>query len=366
MIHKCNDEAEFIQLFIKYADLCIRPFDWTVLHYIAIFKPAYLASLPTYSQAKVFLLTDKAMKTPLHYFLAQNPSKSDLVLQNKIFAYMLDYLEHNMSTSPYNCKLAMDSLSPLLPLILHKLSPSLSVRFINLCDQETRAPYGVTLPEFGDHSELRFVISDGVIIQQNAQEKICKEGGESIDFQSLMLKLNYNYTSEDMRDIVQTLSETENEAIFNTAAISRLIVHLWKPTKKYYLVLGLLFSILMIAISIFFANKQNNGILVATIIALTSIFIVLELIQLRSNGLKHFESFWNYVDAFFLVAVPFKAVEGLLNVDANNDDLTDGLQSSWMCVGILFVGYVRWVSYLQIFEPTSMLSLFLSETKIHS
>ena len=366
MIDKCNDDVEVAQLFIKYHDLCVRPFDWTILHYMAIFKPTHLVSLPTYSKAKIFLLTDKAMKTPLHYLLAQTQSKSDLVLQNKIFTYMLDYLEENMTTSPYNCKLAMDSLSPLLPIILSKLSPPLVVRFINLCDQETKAPYGVTLPEFGGNSELRFVISEGVVIHSDAQEKIYKEGGESIDFQSLMLKFNYNCTSEDMRDIVQVLSDTENEEIFNTAALSRLIVHLWKPTKKYYLVLGLLFSILMIAISIFFANKQNNVILVAVILVLTSIFIVLELMQLRSNGIRHFESFWNYVDAFFLIAVPFKAVEGLLNADQNNDDLTDGLQSSWMCVGILFVGYVRWVSYLQIFEPTSMLSLFLSETKTHS
>ena len=357
-------------MFIKYHDLCVRPFDWTILHYMAIFKPTHLVSLPTYSKARIFLLTDKAMKTPLHYLLAQTQSKSDLVLQNKIFTYMLDYLEENMTTSPYNCKLAMDSLSPLLPIILSKLSPPLVVRFINLCDQETKAPYGVTLPEFGGNSELRFVISEGVIIHPDAQEKIYKEGGESIDFQSLMLKFNYNYTSEDMRDIVQTLSEIKTGGIFNTSAISRLIAHLWKPTKKYYLVLGLLFSILMIAVSILFAKKQRNIILLALIVALTIVFIVLELIQFQSHGLKHLKSLWNYIDAFFLVSVLFKVTEGLSNVDHDNhndnDDMTDEFQGSWLWVWILFVGYLRWVSYLQIFSPTSIFLIVLSRTKMHS
>ena len=90
IIHEFKDTEGF-----KYHNLCIRPFDWTILHYMTIFKPTYLVSLHTYSKARIFLLTDKAMKTPLHYLLAQTHSKSDLVLQNKIFTYMLDYLEEN-------------------------------------------------------------------------------------------------------------------------------------------------------------------------------------------------------------------------------------------------------------------------------
>ena len=297
---------------------------------------------------------------------------------------MLDYLEDNISTSPSSCKLAIDSLSPLLPVILSQLNPALAVRFINLCDQEPRVPHGEPLPEFGLNSRLKFAVSTAAVVKHNVTEKIfdddddkkntasqeataqvnvqtaVQEAGEKkkknkIDFQSLMLRLNYQPTSEDMLNVVQTLSTIDNEEIFRTAALSRLIVYLWKPTKKYHLVLAILFSILMIAIFVFFVNKQSDIALLSVIVVLTPIFIVLELIQLRNNGLQHFESFWNYVDAFFLIAVPFKAIESLMSQDADDNGMLDSLQSSWVCVTVIFVGYVRWISFLQIFEPTSII-----------
>lgn len=307
---------------------------------------------------RVPFIIDKYGKTPLHYLLAHPPTGRDFTIHNNAFRYILQYLEENVKTSLNNCRLVMDSLSSLLPLILSAVSPSLSVRFFNVCYQRATSPHGIPLPEFGGNNATTFQSSESYILKPESLKTIYKEGQDSISFNTLMLRFDYSITSEDMFNTILAVNSTDNQDILTTHAITCLIDYLWGPAKKYHLTVSVLYSVLMILLSVFFVLGQSSVVIETIITVLSSFLLVLELLQWLSLRSKYFESIWNYADITFFLLVICKMVRCFINGD-------EELYGSWVFVALFLVGYVRWVSYLQIFEPTSKPYSFISSALIY-
>lgn len=304
--------------------------------------------MPPYSEMKVPFLLDQYQKTPLHYLLIHTQTKDNFELNNKMFKFILDYLDDNIITSPYNWKLTIDSVSNLYPFILSELSPALALRFTNMLYQETVVPIDVALPEFGSNSSQSFQMSPSHVMEPEIQKRIHKEGQKTVTFQTIMLQRNYNVASGDMLDLVLILNSLQDEEIFKTPAISNLITYLWRPSKVYHLLTGLFYSVLMSLLTAYFIIGKTHLAMEIIILLIACLFLGIEIMQIVLLQMQYFKTFWNYVD---LMIFPLIMAKIITIFTSGGGELSD----SWVFVVIFLVGYVRWVSFLQIFEPTRKL-----------
>lgn len=303
------------------------------------------ARLPSYEVLKVPHIVDKYGKTPLHYLLAQNRTNVVFIYRQNAVKYILDYLE-DKTRSQYECKIITDSLSPLLPILLMKLGPSLSLRFMEFIYKETLPIYGNILPITGKNPNILFKTSPDHVLQPQVIRSIHSEGQRDVFFKTLMFQADYSITSDDMLKMVLTLSELDNTKIYETEAVSNLIAYLWKPMRIYHLTTAALYSIMMSLLMSYFINGDMSRRLDIPIAIFSGIFFILEIIQMISLRWKYFTHFWNCVDAVFFPMILSKMIR-CFNGDASE------LNGSWAFTFIFLVGFLRWVSYLQIFEQTS-------------
>jgi len=330
------------EILIAYQDLYFTPHNWNILHFLSILNNDVVSSIPSYADMKVPFLVDKYGKTPLHYLIAHE--SIDFLAVNSMLKYILDYLEEKGQDYNSEYKTVTDSLSEIAPFILTKTSPGLVERFLKLSFISSPTVYNFELPRFGD-SETRSSFSTETVVETDTYNKIYQKGQDMISFQTLMLKLDYNATSDDMLDMALTLNSMKSEELFRCPAISNLIQHLWENTQLVRYINALLFTILMLIISVYIGNEGSVA-LEVIIVTLSAIFLLSEIIQFKFFKTEYFHHFWNWSDIIFHVFVIAVMITRFCEMD--NDLLT-----KWLLSIVVICGYTRLASHLRLFTPTS-------------
>ena len=332
----------------RYQDFYITPHYWTFLHLVAILQPTDIPLVAVFSQFKMPFLIDRYGKTPLHYLLAHD--NLDYSTANTLITYILDYLDDCDKRNMYEYQSIIRSLSDLFPFITTKATPRLSHRFLKLSYKKTPPRFNEALPSFGQDVK-KHTFSSQPILQPEVEGKIYQPGQDLVNFKTNMLQLDYDATSSDMINTAKILADSDDEDLFKTPLIKNLLDHLWDETKPTMIAISLLFSALILLISVYIGLGERNLGLEITILVLAVVFIMLELIQVRFLGTRYIQSVWNGFDLlFYLLLFAF-----IITRFVDNENI---LALEWMSSVIIIVGYVRWVSYLRLFASTS--NLFLS------
>jgi len=326
-----------------YRDFCASPHNWTVLHLLALFEEQSIHTMPTYEELQVPFLIDKYGKTPFHYLISQD--RVDYHLINIMFEYILDYLEDTDKRTPAEYQIIFDSLSPVFLFIVSKINPTLVNRFMKISFMPSTSIYGQTLPRFGKSSN-KYLFARAPLIDPDIQAKIYDDGQDRVVFRTLMLNLDYSILSDDMFKCVAMFIHIKNEEFFRTKAITNLINHLWRRSKPFIKFMALLYSCLIVLVSVYIGYGIGIVPLECTILGLTSVFIISEFIQMKTLKLEYFSSFWNWTDLAYFVLLFTAIICRFANFEYP-------LVMNWMYSGIIMTGYLRWISYLRLFLTTS-------------
>ena len=328
---------------IAYQDLYCGPHNWTVLHLLALFEPQSISTIPPYQEFEVSFILDKYKKTPLHYLIAHK--RIDYLMINVIFEYILDYLEDNEKRTSYEYQAITDSLSPIFLFIVSKMNSNLVKRYLGLCFSFSPTMYGQVLPKFGKPLS-HYSFSKTPIVQPSIQAKIHQDGQDQIAFKSLMLRFDYDITSDDMFRCVTIFSQMNNEDFFRSNAIANLIDYLWRSNKPFMKKIAFLYTALIILVSVYVVIGKPLFPLEVAILVLTSFFLISELVQLYKLGKNYFTSIWNWADIAYFALTFTIIISSFL-------DFHNEMYQNWMFAGMIISGYLRWISYLRLFGTTS-------------
>jgi len=302
-------------------------------------------TIPPYEELQVPFLVDKYDKTPFHYLIAHD--RMDFHLINVMFEYILDYLEDTPKRAPHEYQIIMDSLSPIFLFIITKINAGLVNRFLKLCYMPSAAVYGQILPKFGKPSN-KYLCAEAPVINGDILNKIYDDGQDQVLFRTLMLRLDYNIISDDMFKCVVMFSHIKNEEFFRSRAIVNLIDHLWRRSKPFMKVMAVLYSVLIILVSLYIGFGEGYLAFELVILAMTSLFIIAESLQIKTLKKDYFTSIWNWTDLAYFILVFTAIISRFANFQ-------DTLFMNWMYSGIIITGYLRWTSYLRLFLTTSKL-----------
>lgn len=333
-----------------YQDLYIVPHNWTLLHLFAILDPEDIGLIANYAEFKVPFLLDKYGRTPLHYIAASD--FVNLQVANIVLKYIVSYLEDEDAHHPFERQSIITSMTPLLLFIISKATPALAQRFLNLCFQESPGSFGEDRVNFGD-PKTRCTFSLSPTLSDEVKARIYCKGEDQIEFYSTLLCMDYRFTSDDMFYLAVRLTLVEDQQIFGTQIIQRLIDHLWKQSKPTIRVMGVHFSVLMTLLSVYIGLGNRMLPIEITIFCQGTVILGIEAIQFYNFREQYFSSIWNCFDVVFVGLVQSFIITRLL--DSNNL-----LARAWMSSLILITGYTRWMAFLRLFSSISNILFFLS------
>ena len=322
------------------------PYNWTVLHLLAIFEPQHTYTFASYANLKVPFLVDRLNRTPLHYLFSH--TNIDYSSVNTTFKYILDFLDDKTRT-PYDLIVTMDSLSSIFSEIITNASPSLVKRFLKYAYNDVYTTHGDEIPRFGQ-ADSKNCLSRSLALTPDTKKALYEKGQNRITFQALKLHLDYNPTSDDMLKTATTLSGVNNEEIFSTKAVSSIVEHLWKSGRRFHLASALLFSVLMILFSVYVGLGERTLGLEVSILIISCFFMVCKILQAYKLRMKYLSSVWNLGDTVF-----FGLMIATIGTRISNNE--DELARSWLYSVVIIIGYLRWMSYLRLFDASSRLTL---------
>ncbi len=329
---------------LKYQELTIQPYSWNVLHVIALqANHAFFRELPEFNEFKVPFMLDHFNKTPLHYLMANK--KIDYTSINNMFAYICDYLDDCYSKDICEFQEILKSLTLLISFIFNKIESRLKERFLNICFAVSPVPYNKELPPFGQVSS-QSCFYEMPVFDDKSKASIWKDGETQVNFYTNFLHLDYNINSQDMQVMVDLMTKQKNEDFFKTPLISKLINHLWNQTQKVLLISFLSFSIFMGALSVYLCLNNRNLTFEIVLLALSGIFVANEALQVHDLGVSYLKNYWNWIDVSHLMLTIAFLITRLK--DSENE-----LARAWLSTMVIALGYLRWVSYLRIFQATS-------------
>jgi len=338
-----------------YQDLYFAPYNWTILHLLAIYAPSEVSKIPSYSDLQVPTLLDIYNKTPLQYLLAQE--NIDYSSINIMLKYVLEYVEDSDNRTFAEKTAIISSISPLLPFILSKTSANLVNRFLKLCFDEPSTVHSETFPRFG-HNSSKYCLANAPILNSDIQKEIYNYGQAQVTFSSSFLHYDYDPLSNDMLKTIVTLQEVEDEDVFRYRAISSTIDHLWRTSWFFHFFMGLLFTIHITLMSVYIGLGDRNLGMAIVILAMSGFFLVSEALQCYVLKLKYLSTIWNWSDLIYHAIVIGTIAAGL-------DDNYTRLSRGWLYSTIIIVGYIRLVSYLRLFSLTSNFHSFIKLTMVN-
>lgn len=345
-----SDSEKRKEMMKKYQDLQILPYNWNLLHLITLFRYSDISLVPSYSEFKVRFLVDKDNKTPLHYLIEQH--EKDFTSANTLLKYILDYLE-DRSRSFFEYQKTIESLTTQFDFIIANADPKLISRFLDLCYRNTPAAYGSELPPFGE--PINKYISSKTPTLVSKAEKICTLGSDPIAYYTNMLHLDYSLGSEDMLKKVIFLTGIKHEVVFQHPLMHNFVQYLWNKTLYVRWFMGLLFSALMLMLSVYIGLNQRILPLEIFIMIVTWVFLANEFLQMKALGVKYITIPWNWVDIIHLALIISYIITRFIDSD-------DYFGKAWMSTGIIIAGYLRWISYLRVFKTTRHLIEIITST----
>jgi len=331
---------------IKQPKLFVLPFRWTILHIVSIHaNHEFIAKMPDYTQFQMPFLLDTFDRTPFHYLVSHKNVNSITV--NIIFGYLCDYLEDCHLKNPFEFQKIVDSLTPLLPFIFQKIEIKSRQRFLLMIYTKSTVPYSNPVPIFGTIlSESAFFCDSPVLTQETRQKIWDDQGTAQVEFRSNFLYLDYDILSQDMNDLIGCLKMQKGEEMFKMPVVMRLIDHLWGQAEKPLIIFFALYSMFTIGLSVYLTLKDRCLPYEITLLAISVLFTANEFWQILNLKTSYLEDLWNWLDlAHLLLTVAF-----LIARIADNDN---ELARAWISTLIIVLGYLRWISLLKIFKPTS-------------
>ena len=335
---------------VRCQDLIIHPYTWNILHIMALrANHTFIKELPEMSrELKVPFLLDHFGKTPLHYLMAHR--KIDYVAVNSMFSYICDYLEECYSRDVHEFQEILKSLSLLLPFIFNKIETRLKEKFLLLSFASSPVPYSEELPLFGQASS-KSCFYELPMLDQKSKSMMWRDGEAQVSCQTNFLYLDYNANSPDMQIMVELMKKQKNEDFFKLPMISKLMDHLWSQTQPPLMISFLAFSVFMSGLSVYLCLQDRNLAFEIVLLALSGVFILTEGLQIYDLGKEYLENLWNWLDLSHL----FLTVAFLITRISGNEN---ELARAWISTMIVALGYLRWVSYLRIFQATSNETLY--------
>ena len=257
---------------------------------------------------------------------------------------MLEYLEEE-NTSIFEWQTVTLSMNSIFFILVRKVNPTLLNRCLKLFYKKSPVVYGHTLPQFGVPKK-KFFISKLPCLKADIKEEMLERGQDPVVFKTSMLYLDYHSASDDMLCSVLTFRDMKDEDFFKSPAISGIVEYLWNKAQPALISAAILFSILMLLMSVYIALGERVLGMEITIISIACLFLVNEFFQIKTIRSNYLKSPWNFADIILFVLMISYIVTRFVN---NDDPLGEG----WVVSVIVIVGYMRWLSYLRLFDNTS-------------
>ena len=316
----------------------IYPFQWSLLHLMACFEQHKIISKMDLKLSSAYFLPDVYGNTPLHYIFSHRGV--DHTSARLIFRAMIEFLRTCNSVDYF---VIMKSLTAILPNLIKISSLELQSAFFEIafktCVSHNQAP----LPHFGEITHNNCFRSSGTFVSTEVLAGVYNKGQDAVEFKVNPFLMDYNITSNDMLNISLTLSEVQDQDIFEHPVIVNLIDHLWKETYRASLLIFLLFSCFMTLISVYIGLQQKLlGMEVINLI-LAILYLIGEFQQMRLNWRKYQHNLWNWTDVLFSGLTIAFFVARLVGTEYT-------LVMQWIATLVIMIGYLRWVSYLRLFD----------------
>ncbi len=335
----------------KYPNLQIFPYRWNFFHLICKFFVSR-DMIKSCVENEIPLLVDSFHHTPLHYLF--NKAVVDFGLINSLLERYTDLIMKQENTGKIIQSLTLD-----LEKIIHLNTPQVA-SLLKIGSGPPEVLGDEELPHFGKLSNRRnklFYISKSHCFTPEVHTAIMHREEEDlignkpvVSIVMLKFMMNYNPYSKDMLRVLECLNRVTCEDIFATQTISVLVEYLWHKNKAFHYFMTVIFSVLMVLLSIFSAIYERDPPLEIIIFILALFFTFYEFFQIKFTPLPiYFRQVWNWIDLAFDILLILTIV--FIWTFASM------LVRQWLLSLSLLFGYVKWISFFRVIDQTSKLLL---------
>ncbi len=171
-------------------------------------------------------------------------------------------------------------------------------------------------------------------------------GPNRIQFYSSILLPNYRNLTESTIKLMFALLAINNQDYFKTKAVSTLIDYLWSKNRRYHYVLGFIYSVYLLLISVYIGlGDERNIPLETSIVVMAIVMFLYECSRFYSLKTSYFRNIKNPFDMVYFIFII-----ALIAVRYQNEQAI--LTRQWLYATAIIVGYIRWISFLRLFTIT--------------
>ena len=186
------------------------------------------------------------------------------------------------------------------------------------------------------------------------------DDGKAIVFNKTLLKFYMQMGSKKSLEFINSLTECSNEQIFTTRTVQLILSEKWKIARWYIGAQAALYVAYLILLSLYTSNSdcRTSAFLIAPL-AVSSVLYAYELIFVVIDFVEYFTDFWNVVDTIRSWLMTIYAI--LVWSDYFTISATDRDQERYMLGVLIFVSWVRGITYFRIASGTRYLIKLLFE-----
>jgi len=332
-----------IDLISQYSTLYIHPYEWNFLHIVAIFTPR-IELIDACIKEKIPFTKDSHGYTPLHYLLHANHQR-DVTAVNHLLAKFGDLIQDERDLYP-----VVSALSTQLQEII-KFGAFQAANFLE---------HGLMIPQqFGKNAIMcfgslksgksRFVIADSTVFTPEIKDDLVgPDGDQMLSVKVIGFRFDYGPSSRDMLRLMLFLSDVDNEQIYKSTPINKIIEYLWMKNRKFFYIPTIIYSSAMIMLSVYCGLRIENrplGLEIA-LLSIGAVSFLYEAWLLLVESSLYLQDAWNLIDI----------IVNCLLIASNILIWTTEKDSSPSCkvlTATLFFGYLRWFSYFRLIDQTS-------------
>jgi hypothetical protein len=174
-----------------------------------------------------------------------------------------------------------------------------------------------------------------------------------MEFKYSVLPLNYEIGSQDSIDFLYSLLKCSNDKVLGSESVQIYINMIWNKAKWVVIIQTIIYSIYLVILCIHTTWDENTTNIVFLIIFNTTLLII-EAVQFRFSGLKYWKDTWNLIDLCRLIL-------GYWYFIAWFYDSEDSTLSRSLFLLVLFVSFIRGISYFRIAKKTRYFINLLEE-----
>jgi len=191
-------------LMTQFSKILITPYNWNLLHLLAVFLPQG-PIIKIAIEQKIKITLDRFGWTPFHYLLHSDHAEPQAI--NQLFSFLLQNPKEMIYDVGNNLDVILDSIMKDLPLILKKVDPSLVNDLFKLSFRSPRKYRGKPNQKFGglkngESFEIFHMYSD-VLLPEIKNYYVVNTDQKQFVFNILRAKLDYYTYSDDMLHTVE-------------------------------------------------------------------------------------------------------------------------------------------------------------------